>query len=391
MVEDETEFRDLISQTLENNGVLGKIKAELRASIFLALEDQDKFLSSQSSPKRQELKDFLQTGEGRQVFGLVRDLFEYFQLDYTLAVLKPETGLLDQSTWNSLEAPGFARSKSSSRPYLASVLALAASASAGGPSASSAAALDAKSSGSNASAGRHYDDDLLPMSASVARGSYAGAASGNSNNNNSSSLGSPTSKRPTAQEPQAQKSFPASSSDSLDPLSSPRRQQQPVRESGASLERPRSRGNNFDDLPSLSAAGGGGGGNARQSPRGGDTSSNSMLSDQLVSNAAGGGGGGFDYGGGGGGDYFDDFEDSIAGGVSSSAGGGALASARSLKSQSQISAGDDGEVEDEEIEVEELPSAADEDPTDVTVDSEISLQADYVEDANRHATGRSQF
>uniref|UniRef100_A0A1I8JRP1 Ig-like domain-containing protein n=1 Tax=Macrostomum lignano TaxID=282301 RepID=A0A1I8JRP1_9PLAT len=52
--------------------------------------------------------------------------------------------------------------------------------------------------------------------------------------------------------------------------------------------------------------------------------------------------------------------------VSSSAGGGALASARSLKSQSQISAGDDGEVEDEEIEVEELPSAADEDPTDVT-------------------------
>ena len=41
-IEEDTELRDLVTQSLENNGLLGKIQAELRAGVFLALEDTDK-------------------------------------------------------------------------------------------------------------------------------------------------------------------------------------------------------------------------------------------------------------------------------------------------------------------------------------------------------------
>ena len=40
--DEDTELRDLVTQTLENNGLLGKIQAQLRAGVFLALEDTDK-------------------------------------------------------------------------------------------------------------------------------------------------------------------------------------------------------------------------------------------------------------------------------------------------------------------------------------------------------------
>ncbi|XP_072907857.1 centrosomal protein 43 isoform X4 [Hemitrygon akajei] len=40
--EEDTELRDLLVQTLENSGVLNKLKAELRAAVFLALEEQER-------------------------------------------------------------------------------------------------------------------------------------------------------------------------------------------------------------------------------------------------------------------------------------------------------------------------------------------------------------
>jgi hypothetical protein len=40
--EKELELKDLIVQTLESNGLLSKIKAQLRASVFMALDENDK-------------------------------------------------------------------------------------------------------------------------------------------------------------------------------------------------------------------------------------------------------------------------------------------------------------------------------------------------------------
>ncbi|KAM5164395.1 centrosomal protein 43 [Mantella aurantiaca] len=90
--DEDTELRDLLIHTLENNGVLSKIKAELRASVFLALEEQER-AENKPSLVNERLRQFLNSREGRLVAGLVTDFLQHFHLDFTLAVLQPEASL----------------------------------------------------------------------------------------------------------------------------------------------------------------------------------------------------------------------------------------------------------------------------------------------------------
>ncbi|XP_075718097.1 centrosomal protein 43 [Rhinoderma darwinii] len=90
--EEDTELRDLLIHTLENNGVLNKIKAELRASVFLALEEQER-AENKPSLLNENLRQFLATRDGRLVVGLLTDFLQHFHLDFTLAVLQPEACL----------------------------------------------------------------------------------------------------------------------------------------------------------------------------------------------------------------------------------------------------------------------------------------------------------
>ncbi|XP_068137526.1 centrosomal protein 43 [Hyperolius riggenbachi] len=90
--EEDTELRDLLIHTLENNGVLNRMKAELRASVFLALEEQDQ-QEHKSALLNEKLRHFLDTRDGRMVAGLVTDFLQHFHLDFTLAVLQPEANL----------------------------------------------------------------------------------------------------------------------------------------------------------------------------------------------------------------------------------------------------------------------------------------------------------
>lgn len=41
VTEEDTELRDLVATTLDNCGILGKIKAQLRANVYIALEQGD--------------------------------------------------------------------------------------------------------------------------------------------------------------------------------------------------------------------------------------------------------------------------------------------------------------------------------------------------------------
>jgi len=90
--EEDTELRDLVAATLENTGILGKIKAQLRANVYLALEEGDK-VKTKSKLVNQKLVDFLSTTNGRLVASLVREFLEFFDLDFTLAVFDPETNI----------------------------------------------------------------------------------------------------------------------------------------------------------------------------------------------------------------------------------------------------------------------------------------------------------
>ncbi|XP_060098189.1 centrosomal protein 43 isoform X6 [Heteronotia binoei] len=88
--EEDTELRDLLVQTLESSGVLNKIKAELRAAVFLALEEQEK-VENKTPLVNESLKTFLNTKDGRLVTGLVTEFLQFFNLDFTLAVFQPES------------------------------------------------------------------------------------------------------------------------------------------------------------------------------------------------------------------------------------------------------------------------------------------------------------
>uniref|UniRef100_A0A8C5UIQ3 Centrosomal protein 43 n=1 Tax=Malurus cyaneus samueli TaxID=2593467 RepID=A0A8C5UIQ3_9PASS len=76
--EEDTELRDLLVQTLESSGVLNKIKAELRAAVFLALEEQEKV----------EVREI-------KCNSLVAEFLRFFNLDFTLAVFQPESSTLN--------------------------------------------------------------------------------------------------------------------------------------------------------------------------------------------------------------------------------------------------------------------------------------------------------
>ncbi|GAA6231043.1 FGFR1 oncogene partner isoform X4 [Lates japonicus] len=92
--EDDTELRDLLIQNLENSGVLNKLKAEMRAAVFLAMEEQDK-AQNKSPLINENLKTCLNTKDGRLVASLIVDFLQVFNLDFTLAVFQPEINSLN--------------------------------------------------------------------------------------------------------------------------------------------------------------------------------------------------------------------------------------------------------------------------------------------------------
>ncbi|KAB0388119.1 hypothetical protein FD755_003075 [Muntiacus reevesi] len=94
VAEEDTELRDLLVQTLENSGVLNRIKAELRAAVFLALEEQEK-VENKTPLVNESLKKFLNTKDGRLVASLVAEFLQFFNLDFTLANLAQELGIIE--------------------------------------------------------------------------------------------------------------------------------------------------------------------------------------------------------------------------------------------------------------------------------------------------------
>nr|CAH0099665.1 unnamed protein product [Daphnia galeata] len=88
--EEDPELRDLIAKTLENNGVLGKLRAQLRASTFLALDQQEdpkvNFPNSNLA-----VQEFGSSKQGAITMSLIRDFLTSLNMQFTLAVFDPET------------------------------------------------------------------------------------------------------------------------------------------------------------------------------------------------------------------------------------------------------------------------------------------------------------
>ncbi|XP_074945743.1 centrosomal protein 43 isoform X3 [Phalacrocorax aristotelis] len=79
-----------------------KCLAELRAAVFLALEEQEK-VENKTPLVNESLKSFLGTKDGRLVAGLVAEFLRFFNLDFTLAVFQPESSTASPLQLNGLD------------------------------------------------------------------------------------------------------------------------------------------------------------------------------------------------------------------------------------------------------------------------------------------------
>merc|ERR1711928_50173 len=88
--EEDPELRDLVAKCLESNGVLGKIRAQLRANTFLALDQQN-------DPKvtfpvnNSTMQQFVSSKEGTLTVSLIREFLSFFNMQFTLSVFEPES------------------------------------------------------------------------------------------------------------------------------------------------------------------------------------------------------------------------------------------------------------------------------------------------------------
>jgi len=87
--DDDVELKDMVTQLLESSGILGKMKAQLRAHVYTTLESNH--VPKHSKLSNQSLTNFLSSTSGRLIFCLVREFLEFFELDFTLSVFDPET------------------------------------------------------------------------------------------------------------------------------------------------------------------------------------------------------------------------------------------------------------------------------------------------------------
>jgi len=89
------ELKNLVIQSLETNGVLGQVRAQLRSCVFKVIDNQDQVEQKRSSfhwenPKAKALRE---STSGTLMAELIKEFLKFYKLDYTLAIYEPETNL----------------------------------------------------------------------------------------------------------------------------------------------------------------------------------------------------------------------------------------------------------------------------------------------------------
>ena len=86
--EDElTTLKEIVQEALENQGVLGNIRAQLRAAVFSTIEDEE---SKSKMFSNQNIMRFAKSDKLRLSAALFLDFLDTLSLDSTKAVFEPE-------------------------------------------------------------------------------------------------------------------------------------------------------------------------------------------------------------------------------------------------------------------------------------------------------------
>ncbi|XP_042014907.1 protein TONNEAU 1a-like [Salvia splendens] len=101
------DLKTLVTRTLEKKGVLAKIRAELRASVFEAIEEEDKVIEKEDGLPpallgscNDRAKQLHNSPSGRLLTALICEYLDWSQLNHTLKVYLPESNM-PKDSWKS--------------------------------------------------------------------------------------------------------------------------------------------------------------------------------------------------------------------------------------------------------------------------------------------------
>lgn len=101
------DLKTLVTRTLEKKGVLAKIRAELRASVFEAIEEEDRVIEKDEGLPpallgscNDRAKQLHASPSGRLLTALICEYLDWAQLNHTLKVYLPECNL-PKDSWKA--------------------------------------------------------------------------------------------------------------------------------------------------------------------------------------------------------------------------------------------------------------------------------------------------
>lgn len=101
------DLKTLVTRTLEKKGVLAKIRAELRASVFEAIEEEDRAVEKEDGLPpallgscNDRAKQLHASPSGRLLTALICEYLDWAQLGHTLKVYLPECNM-QKDSWKS--------------------------------------------------------------------------------------------------------------------------------------------------------------------------------------------------------------------------------------------------------------------------------------------------
>lgn len=121
------ELKNIVIQTLETNGILGQLRAQLRSCVFKVVDNQDQIEKGKSNFHwdNPNAKKVMQTASGVICAELVKDFLEHYKLDYTLSIYMPEVNLNQREAMDKEEISkkvGLQGDQSGEKPLLMQLL-----------------------------------------------------------------------------------------------------------------------------------------------------------------------------------------------------------------------------------------------------------------------------
>jgi FGFR1 oncogene partner len=95
------DLKNVVIQTLEEEGTLGQLRAQLRARVFKAIEKNAEPAAKQAAgfqwqnPAAQKVHE---TEEARLVAHMIKEYLDFYRMEYTLSVYVPEAALSNQES-----------------------------------------------------------------------------------------------------------------------------------------------------------------------------------------------------------------------------------------------------------------------------------------------------